>query len=232
MQESISASAPTESAFVPQAREVSSLHVLRLAWKPNAPGDPAVAFAASIASHLFDACSAVLVETRDHELLDDLDLDELVTSVRSGTVEAAVFRTGRVDLTGEWWLELAPPGQDARCRLGVPVCDDEQPWTQVSWLQASVDHPSPMPALAVPRGPGGVSVSVFHGLVVLAARFGQVDLAELERCAEPARPVTVARWRFVASPENAIPVIAHEGEALWLATPTPLSTAAKPACWV
>src|SRR5262245_5435049 len=159
------------SAFVPQAREPLARHILHLAWKPNMPGDPAVAFAVSIASHLFDACGAVLIETRDHELLDDLDLDELVTLIRRGTVEAVTFRTSRVDRAGAWRLALTPAenGSGARCHLEMAVCADAQLWTQVSWLQTSLHHLSLMPVLAVPHGPGGVSVSVFHGLVVLAA---------------------------------------------------------------
>jgi hypothetical protein len=72
---------------------------------------------------------------------------------------------------------------------------------------------------------------VFHGLVVLATRFGQVDLAELECVESPQHTVTIARWYFDEPPEGAIPVIAYESETLWLATETP-PVATKPACWV
>jgi hypothetical protein len=224
--------APTESVFVPQASGLSSVHVLHLAWQPDTSDKLAVAFAVSIASHFFESCSAVLVETRDGELLDDLD--ELVASIRSGRVATITFRTGHVDLAGDWRLEFTPSesGPKVRCSLAVTVCDDEQSWTQVDWLQASFAHPSPMPVLAIPRGPGGVSVSVFHGLVVLAARFGRVDRAELERSEGSERVVTTARWHFDDPPEGAVPVIPHEGETLWLATATPPSAAAKAACWV
>jgi hypothetical protein len=67
---------------------------------------------------------------------------------------------------------------------------------------------------------------------VLATRFGQVDLAELERVESSQRIVTVARWHFDDPPKGAIPVIAHKNETLWLATTTPPPAAAKSACWV
>jgi hypothetical protein len=148
-----------------------------------------------MASYLFDACREVIVETHERELLDDLDLDELVTSIRSGRIKTVVFRTRRVDVAEEWRLDLplSESGSKTHCSLALTVCDNGQPWTQVEWLQASFDHPTPFPTLAIPRGPDGVSASVFHGLVVLAARFGQVEVAVLGRGESPERAVTVAR---------------------------------------
>jgi len=73
---------------------------------------------------------------------------------------------------------------------------------------------------------------VFHSLVVLAARFGQVDLAELQRGEAPEHVVTVSRWHFDDPPNGVKPVVAHENETLWLATATPPAAAARPACWV
>jgi hypothetical protein len=54
----------------------------------------------------------------------------------------------------------------------------------------------------------------------------------LARVESPERAVTVARWHFDDPPDGAVPVLAHENETLWLATTTPPSAAAKPACWV
>lgn len=99
--ESISTVSSQEPELTSQARLGSSPHILCLAWKPDAPDDPSVEFAASITSYLFGSCREILVETRERELLDDLDLDELVVSIRSGRVATITFRTGRVDLAGE-----------------------------------------------------------------------------------------------------------------------------------
>ena len=178
--ENMSATAPEGLGVTSKARATAFPHVLHLAWKPDTPGTPALEFAVAMASYLCDACREIIVETHERELLDDLDLDELVPSIRSGRIETVAFRTGRVDLAEEWRLALPPSesGSKARCSLTLTVCDNGQSWPQVDWLQASFDHPTPIPTLAIPRGPDGVSVSVFHGLVVLAARFGQVTLAE------------------------------------------------------
>jgi hypothetical protein len=150
--ESSAAGSQAKTGLVLQARALSSQHILRLAWKPDAPGSPSAAFAISIASYLFGICREV-VESRDGELLDDLDFDELVTALRSGQAGTLTFRTGRADLAGEWRLDLTAPesGSKPCCHLVLMVCNNERSWVEVEWLQASFDYLSPMRFLVCPE---------------------------------------------------------------------------------
>lgn len=181
--ESLPAADPAAPVTLPGSRPLPSPHILHLAWKSNAPGAPAVDFAISLASHLFDACREVAAESRAGEIVDDLDLGELAQAIRNAEIKTVRFRTGRAELADEWQLDLTPNDADtgASCRLAVTVCPNEQPWTQVQWWQASFDYPSPVPLLAVPYSAAGVSMAVFHGLVVLAARLAQLDHTRIVR---------------------------------------------------
>lgn len=210
-----------------------SAYQLDLSWSAESSGDPAAEFALALVSYFWASAGGV-VTTTSGELLDDLDLDECVTVVRRGEASHITMRPWGFFPDDSWQLELLEtPADDtaaSSCRLNFVASSLDGTGTR--WLQASFDHLSPLPALALPCSGSLVSISAVHGLVVLAARFGKLHLAELKRTEHSPEPVPVARWCFDEPSKDAIPIYSHEGGTRWLATSSAPSVAAKPACWV
>ncbi len=204
-------------------------HLLQLRWKA---AQSCRDFARAVASFLLDPAIGASATSASGEVLDELDLDECIALLQRDEVTSLVLRCPLLPGAARWEVRLdlsTEPSGGSSCAIAASAPEHQA--TGFRWLQASLDHPAPLPMLALPFGERGAAPAAFHAFVVLATRCGRLESAELFRQSGNEQRSRVARWKFDKPTNGAIPVHDHESAALWLATAEAPSPKAKPACW-
>ena len=214
---------------------------LEIRWKSADADRPSTQFATALASLLWDCTDEIRIRGWDDTEFPELELDECVALLRKDAAAELVLElSSEHTVLGTRWVVRFSRGDDRgesqhnRAELYFDL--ERTNWTlkldprrflDVAWLQAQFQIKSPLPILALPLDREGLTPEALHGLVSLAAKCGNLDIATLRSCT--ASDATTARWnteqREGANGTLVLPVVGLNSETLWLQQETPADDA-------